>query len=402
MANRTVTAPHGFLAAGVACGIKVSGKPDLAMLMCERPAAAAAIFTTNVMKAAPVRRSLRLMPRGHGRLETVVVNSGNANACTGRRGDRDAQKMAELAAVATDAKAEGVLVSSTGIIGRPLPMDAIEAGIAAAAGRLNASAEAGHAFATAIMTTDTRAKEAFAEVKIGGATVRVAGCAKGAGMIAPNMATMLAYITTDADIAPSLLHAAIVDAAADTFNAITVDGHNSTNDTLAVLASGLAGNRPIRKRDTGYRKLAAAIADASRQLAEAIVRDGEGATKLVRVTVSGAATVADAERAARAIADSPLAKCALHGSDPNWGRFTSAAGYSGAKCDAGHMKCSIGPVTIFRNGQPVAHDAKKVARLMAADDISIAVDLGAGRASKTILTCDLSREYITINADYHT
>lgn len=310
--------------------------------------------------------------------------------------------MADLAADATAAAADHVLVSSTGVIGHVLPMDAVENGILAAAGELNDSADAGHAFARAIMTTDTRPKEAYASLKLGKATVRIAGCCKGAGMISPNMATMLAYVTTDADISPALLRSALVTAAADSFNAITVDGHNSTNDTVAVLASGLAGNAPIRKQGATYNKFAKALREMCIDLAAEIVRDGEGATKLVRVTVTGAASVADAERAARAIADSPLAKCAIHGGDPNWGRFTSAAGYSGAKCNAAKMRCKIGPVTIFRAGQPAAHDAKRVQKLMAANEVDITVDLGVGKSAKTILTCDLSREYITINADYHT
>ncbi len=402
MSNTTVTAPQGFLAAGVRCGIKQADAMDLGLIACVCPAVAAAIFTTNRVFAAPVALGRAILPKGRGQLEAVVVNSGNANACTGAKGLRDARRMAALTAQATVCPVESVLVSSTGIIGRPLPMERVERGIIMAAAGLGDSPDHGHAFARAIMTTDTRPKEAFATLKIGRARVCVAGCTKGAGMIAPNMATMLAYVTTDAAVSPALLHAALAGAAADTFNAISVDGHTSTNDTLAVLASGLADHPPIRTRGADFRKFADALGEVCRALADAIVRDGEGATKLVRVTVSGAASPADARRAARAIADSPLAKCALHGADPNWGRFTSAAGYSGARCDPAKMRCAVGGVTIFRGGQPARHDVKKVARLMAADTVDVTVVLGIGKSAVTITTCDLSKEYVTINADYHT
>ncbi|MDD4890001.1 MAG: bifunctional glutamate N-acetyltransferase/amino-acid acetyltransferase ArgJ [Phycisphaerae bacterium] len=403
MPNTTITAPLGFLAAGVKAGIKPWDKPDVALLVCERPAAAAAVFTTNQVVAAPVIYDRSILKGGRGKLEAVVVNSGNANACTGVRGIRDARRMADLAGEATHCPADLVLVSSTGVIGRPLPMARIEHGIIDAASALGNSAEHGESFVRGIMTTDTRMKTAFATVKIGRATVKIAGCIKGAGMLAPRMATMLGYITTDAAISPALLHAALTDIADVTFNSITIDGHTSTNDTVAVLASGLAGHPTINARGAAFARFAAALKDICYSLGEQVVRDGEGATKLVRVIITGAASAADAKLAARAIAESPLAKAALHGGDPNWGRFTSAAGYSGAKCNFDRMKCAIGKsLVIFRNGQPTGAAVDKVAKLMKSDTVDVTVDLGVGKASTTMLTCDLSEEYVTINADYTT
>lgn len=402
MTNKTITAPLGFLAAGVKANIKDWDKPDVGLLVCERPAAAAAVFTTNQVVAAPVIHDRAVLPGGRGTLDAVVVNSGNANACTGRAGLRDAARMADLTGQATHCPAGRVLVSSTGVIGRAMPMGKIERGIIAAAAGLGNSAEHGESFVRAIMTTDTRMKTAFATVKVGRSLVKLAGCVKGAGMIAPRMATMLGYITTDAAISPALLRAALADIAELTFNSITVDGHTSTNDTVAVLASGLAGHPRIGRRDAAFAKFAAALKDVCYSLGEQVVRDGEGATKLVRVIITGAATEADARKAARAIAESPLAKCALHGGDPNWGRFTSAAGYSGARCNFAKMTCSVGRTVIFRNGQPTSADVAQVAKLMKADAVDVTVGLGAGKASATMLTCDLSKEYVSINADYTT
>jgi glutamate N-acetyltransferase/amino-acid N-acetyltransferase len=402
MSNQTVTAPLGFLASGVKCGIKHADAPDLALLVCERPAAAAAIYTTNQVVAACMVHDRKILPGGAGRLEAVVVNSGNANTCTGSKGLRDTLRMAELAGQSTHCPANRVLVSSTGIIGRPLPMGKVEHGILAAAASLGNSAEHGENFARAIMTTDTRLKHAFASLKLNGKTVKLAGCIKGSGMIAPRMATMLGYITTDADISPALLHKALAEIAETTFNSITVDGHTSTSDTVAVLASGLAGHSPIRKSGPAYAKFFAALREVCYSLAEQVVRDGEGATKLVRVHVTGAASEADAKAAARAIAESPLVKCALNGGDPNWGRFISAAGYSTARCNFNKMKCSVGDLVIFRSGQPTDVAESRVGKLMKADTVDLGVDLGVGKASTTMLTCDLSKDYVTINADYHT
>lgn len=402
MSNTTITSPLGFLAAGVKASIKDWDKPDVGLLVCERPAAAAAVFTTNQVVAAPVIYDRTILPGGRGTLEAVVVNSGNANACTGPKGLANARRMAVVTGHATHCPTGLVLVSSTGVIGRQLPMDRIEHGIVAAAAGLGNSAEHGEQFVRAIMTTDTRMKVAFETAKLGGATIKIAGCIKGAGMIGPRMATMLGYVTTDANIAPALLHAALADLTEDGFNAITVDGHTSTNDTVAVLASGLAGNATIKTRNPAFNKFAAALGTVCYSLAEQVVRDGEGATKLVRVTVSGAASVADAKKAVRAIAESPLVKCALNGGDPNWGRFTSAAGYSGARCNLAKMKCSVGKTVIFRNGQPTAADVNAVGKLMKSDTVDVTVDLGAGKSAATMLTCDLSKEYVSINADYTT
>lgn len=402
MPNTTVTAPRGFLAAGVMCGIKQAKVLDLGLLVCERPASAAAVFTTNQVVGSAIVHDRKVLPQGRGKLEAVVVNSGNANTCTGSRGLRDTLRMAGLVGQATHCPAMRVLVSSTGIIGRPLPIAKVEHGIIDAASQLGNSQSHGEAFSRAILTTDLRTKQAFASVKLGGETIKIAGCIKGSGMIAPRMATMLGYITTDAAISPALLHTMLAEIAETTFNSITVDGHTSTSDTVAVLASGLADHPVMKAGSAIHRKFFAALSEVCYSLAEQVVRDGEGATKLVRVIITGAATEADAKKAARAIAESPLVKCALNGGDPNWGRFVSGAGYSGAKCRFEKMKCSVGKLVIFRNGQPTAADVKAVAKAMAADEVDITVDLGVGKATTTMLTCDLSREYVTINADYHT
>jgi glutamate N-acetyltransferase/amino-acid N-acetyltransferase len=281
-------------------------------------------------------------------------------------------------------------------------MDKINAGIPVAALRLSGSPQAGEDFAQGILTTDLVKKTAYATVKIGGTTITIAGCCKGSGMIAPNMATMLAFVVTDAAIALPPLRKVLKQTADGTFNCVTVDQHTSTSDTLAVMANGLAGNRKI----TGgaeLAKFAKALYEVSDSLAQQIARDGEGATKLVTVVVSGAATASDAKRAAEAIANSPLCKTAIHGSDPNWGRFVSAAGYSGAKMNVERSMCKVGQIVVFKNGRPAAADLAKVQGVMREKDVMISVDLGmGGKAGHRVYTCDLSREYITINADYHT
>jgi glutamate N-acetyltransferase/amino-acid N-acetyltransferase len=410
--NDTITAPKGFRAAAVHCGIKSTRKPDLAILVSDVPAAAAAVFTTNAVVGAPV-----IVGRRHIRQHTLracIVNAGCANVCTGQRGIDDAVEMCKLTAEGLVAEGEEfpiahVLPFSTGVIGHFLPMDKIRAGIPQAVAQLSSSAAAGAAFAQGILTTDLVTKTATATLRLGGQPVTIAGCCKGSGMIAPNMATMLAFIATDAAIHPQILQALLGRVADQTFNCVTVDQHTSTSDTLAVLANGLAGNRLVRSTAAAD-AFAKALYEVCDSLSQQIARDGEGATKLVHVRVTGAASPADAKRAAEAIANSALVKTAIHGSDPNWGRFVSAAGYSGARMVVEKSLCKVGPIAVFRHGRPTAADLKKVQAIMKKPELEITVDLGAagqgggGGTGYThrVYTCDLSREYIRINADYHT
>lgn len=404
MANRTITAAKGFWTAGVACGIKRSGKPDLGLIVCPTGAKTAAVFTTNKIVSAAVSVS-----RQHIKspvIRAVVVNSGNANACTGKKGIKNAITMCTLTAsrVANrpSIKPREVLVASTGIIGHQLPMEKITAGIAKAAAKLSDSATAGLDFTRAIMTTDTRPKCAVRRVDTDGVKITIAGTTKGSGMIAPNMATTLCFITTDAVISRPLLTKTLKDAIGNSLNKLTVDGHQSTNDTAIILASGRAGNRPIISADRRYEKFAAALMDLCDDLARQMALDAEGATRMFKVVVSGAATGADAAKAARAVADYPLFKCAVNGGDPNWGRIICAVGSSGVKLNPNKISCKVGDIAVFKNGAPTKFDAKKASAVISQRQFIITVDLGTGKASDFCYGCDLSREYVTINADYHT
>ena len=396
-----ITSPKGFVAAGVAAGIKTSpGVPDVAILACEVPAAAAAVFTTNKVCAAPVRVSREHLQKSRGRVQAVVVNSGNANACTGKRGMRDARKMAALTAALLDVPAERVLVASTGVIGEPLPMRRVELGIRKATEKLSRERRGGVGFTRAIMTTDRFPKEARASISVSGKRVRLAGVVKGAGMIAPNMATMLAFVTTDARVSPGLLRKLLARAAAQSFNRITVDGHMSTNDACVVLASGLSGVT-VRSGTRLEKRFAAALDEVLLKLALQIVRDGEGAVRVAEVRVKGARTNADAERAARAVAESPLVKTALFGADPNWGRIVSAAGACG--CDFREEKTSlrIGGHFIYRNGRPRTV-SRAIRGVMKKEHVTVVLDLGLGRGAAVAYTCDLGHNYVRLNAEYHT
>jgi glutamate N-acetyltransferase/amino-acid N-acetyltransferase len=400
MKNTTLTAPKGFLAAGVSCGVKVSGKKDVGMICCPSGAKAAAVFTTNKVVSAAVT-----VCKQHTKsaiTEAVIVNSGNANTCTGTQGLRNAQAMCELTADLIDANANQVLIASTGIIGHQLPMDKINNGIILAAAKLSSSANAGSDFAHAIMTTDTKCKQAYKELKLGGATVAIAGTSKGAGMIGPNMATTLCFITTDANISKNLLQTALKDAIGNSLNKLTVDGHQSTNDTAIILASGMAGNKAITKADVNYKKFAAALDELMTDLAKQMALDAEGATRMFTIVINGAASKVEAIKAARAVADYDLVKCAIHGGDPNWGRIICAVGSCGVKLNTNKLCCSIGGVTVFKNGQPVKFDAKKVSKIISQKEHTIVVNLGAGKFSDFCYGCDLSKDYVTINADYHT
>ncbi len=403
-----ITVVPGFQAAGIAAGIKPSGDRDLALIASAVPCAAAAVFTQNRFAAAPVlydRTVIRLNPAG---IQAVAINSGCANACTGEQGLANARRMAELAEQALGLPAHSCLVMSTGVIGVQLPMDKIEYGIRKAAAALSPSG--GWDAACAILTTDTRPKAAGARVEIGGATVTIAGMCKGAGMIHPNLATMLALIGTDAAITPAALDTALRCAADVSFNAVTVDGDTSTNDTLAILANGLAGHEPIdNAASPEFAAFAEALTAVCVDLAQQIVRDGEGATKFVTVTVSGAASDGDARRAAKAIANSPLVKTALYGGDANWGRILCAVGNSGAEVDP--MKASLffaAPgagldwLQVVAQGQPLNYPEAEAAARFAQPEIEILVDLGLGEGRAVVWTCDLSHRYVDINGHYRT
>lgn len=392
-----VTAPAGFRAAGVACGIKPAAL-DLALLVADSPASAAGVFTKNLAAAAPVLVSREHLARSRGWARAIVANSGCANACTGEQGVADARAMAQETARRLGCPAETVLVASTGVIGVTLPMARVLAGIARAVEALD---RAHHLEAArAIMTTDRGPKETAIRVTTPEGTFHVGGMAKGAGMIAPMMATMLAFVTTDARVEPEVLKLALAEAVDDTFNAITVDGDTSTNDTVFALASGASG---VEIGESHYPMLVEALRRVCLTLAQEIVRGGEGATKLVTVRVVGARSAAEARRAARALATSLLVKTAVHGGDPNWGRLVAAAGRSGAEFVLSRAAVRIGPVELFRDGRPFDEAAPRAAEHLRGHDIELEIDLGTGgRHQATMWTCDLSAEYVRINADYRT
>ena len=417
MTNNTITAPKGFLAAGLHCGVKKSGKPDLAMLVCPTGAKAAAVFTTNKVVSAAVQVCKK--HAGSPNIYAVVVNSGNANTCTGRKGIENTITMCSktaslvarrlsLGSRVTGDESRNILVASTGIIGKQLPIKKITAGITKAAAKLSSSPKAGLDFAKAIMTTDTKPKQAVRRLVLGsratgdGARITIAGTVKGAGMIAPNMATTLCFITTDAAITKPLLAKALKAAIGNSLNRLTVDGHQSTNDTAIILASGLAGNRPIVSQCPRYKRFANALAEVCDDLARQMALDAEGATRMFKVVIKGAATKADAARAARAIANYPLVKCAVNGGDPNWGRIICAVGSASVKLNPDKLSCKLDDITVFKNGAPRKFNAEKASKVVSQTEHTITVDLGAGKKNDFCYGCDLSAEYVRINADYHT
>jgi glutamate N-acetyltransferase/amino-acid N-acetyltransferase len=398
-----VVSPAGFRAAGVACGIKrrVPDAPaplDLALVAARGPVSAAAVFTTNRAVAAPVVVSREHLAQSGGRAAAIVVNSGCANACTGEAGLAVARGMADAAAEAVGCRPEHVLVASTGVIGVQLDLARVREGVSAAAAALDAGG--GDAAARAIMTTDPFPKSCAATVATPAGAFRVGGMAKGSGMIEPRMATMLAFLTTDAKIEPAVLSGALRRVVDRSFNAITVDGECSTNDCVFALASGASGVAITQGDDPAFIEALGAVAG---HLAREIVRGGEGATKLVTVRVTGAASTADAWLAARTIANSPLVKTAIHGGDPNWGRLVAAAGRSGAAFVLDRASVAIGDVPLFVGGVPHDERAPLAADLLRAADVTVTVDLGAGGSYEaTMWTCDFSAEYVRINAEYRT
>ena len=388
-----VTAPRGFRAAGVACGLKKTDALDLALVVSDSDCAGAGMFTTNRVQAAPVLYDKATLAQNRRALRAVIANSGCANACTGDAGLADTRATAEATARALGIRGDQVLVMSTGVIGQRLPMEKIRAGIAQAAPRVS---PAGGADASrAIMTTDTKPK-VFA---ISDKPYAIGGMCKGAGMIHPNMATMLAVITTDARIAPDLLDKALRVAVNQSFNRISIDGDMSTNDTVLVLANGASG-KEIGELEVG--DFTEALTQVCANLAQQLVRDGEGVTKFVEIVVSGARAESDAVRVAKAIANSPLVKTALYGGDANWGRVVCAAGYSGIAVEPTQMKLWFGEVNVFANGMATDFDEADSTRALAGKDISIRLDLGMGNARTTVWTCDLSHDYVTINGKYRT
>lgn len=395
--------PAGFVASGIYAGIKIRQTPDIGLLFCNTRATAAAAFTTNTVFAAPVKIARQHIAKGT--LRGVVVNSGNANACTGKQGEADAKRMCELAASVAKCKPAEILPTSTGIIGHLLPMHKVERGIIEAGLALGNSPEHAQLFTDAIMTTDTRRKTAAATFKIGRTTVTLAGICKGAGMIGPRMstaphATMLAYLTTDAKIASPVLKKLMQLATDNSFNSVTIDDHTSTNDTAVLLASGasnakISGPRPIKI-------FIDALNEVCQSLAYQIAADGEGATKVVTITVRQAKSDKDATLMARAIANSPLVKCAMNGNDPNWGRIVSAAGLAGATFNPDKATLTLQGTTVFKNGQPVPFDAAAVSSALKAEEVKVDLACSQGKSQATVWTCDLSKDYVTINADYHT
>jgi len=392
-----VTAPRGFTAAGVHCGVK-RNKKDLALVVSSVPSHAAAMFTRNSVPAAPILVDRQQLRTGSA-VRVLVVNSGNANACTGERGLNDAWTMVRETARAVGVPEREVLVSSTGVIGQYLPMEKVTAGIAAAA--LAVSPAGGTDAADAIMTTDTFRKELAVRVDLGGVTATLGGMAKGSGMIAPNMATMLGFVTTDAAVHPALLQRALRDAVDRSFHRITVDGDTSTNDMVAILANGMAGNTPVEAADDPrYAAFAGALEHLLVRLAKMVVVDGEGATKFVEIEVRGAASEDDAVRAARAVANSSLVKTAIHGEDANWGRILAAVGNAGIPFDPAQTAISIGTVPVLRPPYVIDFSEEEAKQVLSQKEVRILVDLHAGEGSALFWTCDLSKEYVAINANY--
>ena len=387
-----VTSPEGFLAGATGAGIKYKNRLDLGILFSEVPCTAAAVFSTNKVKAAPVILSRQRLQDGKAR--AVVMNSGCANSCTGGQGMKDAMEMTELAAEHVGVTADDVLVASTGVIGAMLPMERIRAGVQ----KVKLTADGGHDLARAIMTTDTVPKEVA--VRAGGFII--GGMAKGSGMIHPDLATMLCFLTTDAGVDADYLGAALKEAVDISFNMVSIDGDNSTNDMVLIMASGKAGGKPVVRSSRQADIFQQALNKVCIYLAKAIARDGEGATRLIEVNVSGAASLADARLAARTIVSSSLVKAAVHGCDPNWGRVIAAAGRSGAELEENKLYLEIGGICLVRGGAPVPYDREKVVKHLGGNEVIIDLNLNTGSAGATAWGCDLSEEYVTINSDYTT
>lgn len=394
-----VTAPQGFMASGVSAGLKKNNKLDLALLFSETPAAAAGVYTTNLVQAAPLVLTRQRISAG-GLARAVLINAGNANACTGARGLPDAQASTQAVATALGIPEEQVLVASTGVIGVPLPVKKIIGAVPQAVAAL--SKENHDAASQAIMTTDLVPKEYAVQLEIGEKLVTIGGMAKGSGMIHPNMATMLAFVTTDAVISHGVLQQALKQVVDSSFNMITVDGDTSTNDMLIALANGQAGNQEILPATAEYQLFCQGLLEVCTALAKMIARDGEGATRLIEVTVKGAPSRQDAQRAARSVAGSNLFKAAVFGKDANWGRILCALGYSGASFDPTKVDIFIGEVQVAKDGGALEFDEDKAQVMLSQDPVHVFVNLKSGDGSATAWGCDLTYDYVRINGSYRT
>ena len=398
-----VTAAKGFQAASTAAEIKYKGRTDMAMVFSEVPCVAAGTFTTNVVKAAPVRWDQDIVYNHQG-ARAVICNSGIANACTGEEGFSYCRATAEAAAKALGIPEDSVLVASTGVIGMQIPIDRIANGVTAMAPNLKGTREAGIEAAKAIMTTDTEKKEAAVEIEIGGKTVTVGGMCKGSGMIHPNMCTMLGFITSDVDISKELLQEALSEDIKDTYNMVSVDGDTSTNDTVLLLANGQAGNPKITEKNADYEEFKKALNYVNTTLAKKIAGDGEGATALFEVKVIGAATKAEAVTLSKSVVTSSLTKAAIYGHDANWGRILCALGYSGVQFDPEkvdlYFESKAGKIKIIENGVSTGYSEEEATKILSEDAVTAIADMKMGDATATAWGCDLTYDYIKINADY--
>ena len=398
-----VTAAKGFLAAGVEAGIKYQNRKDMAMVYSKTPCRAAGVFTTNVVKAAPVLWDKEVV-ESEWEAQAIVVNSGIANACTGKLGYEYCRETAGAAADALEISPQSVLICSTGVIGMQLPMEKMTEGVRMLAKAIKPGEEAGTDAAKAIMTTDTRNKQVAVKVTIGGKEVTIGGMCKGSGMIHPNMCTMLAFVTTDVNISKKLLQEALSADVQDTFNMVSVDGDTSTNDTLLVLANGQAGNHEITEKGADYDTFVEALHYVNETLAKKIAGDGEGATALFEVKVIHADNKEDAKTLAKSVITSSLTKAALFGHDANWGRILCALGYSGAKFDPEaielYLESSAGKILIFKDGMAADYSEEEATRILSRSEVTALVDMKMGEAEATAWGCDLTYDYVKINADY--
>ena len=394
--------PREFRFAATACGLKKTGALDLALISSDVPASAAAVFTQNLVVAAPVTRSKKNLVESKGRMRAVVVNAGNANCATGAQGEVVAQRTNEEAARRMLLTPREVFVCSTGVIGVQLPVEKILRALPSLARNRRPSARSFAELSLAICTTDTRPKTASASFRMSGKRIHLVGCAKGAGMIHPNMATTLAFVMTDAAISPSLLQRTLRDVASRTFNSISVDGDTSTNDTLLVLANGAADAPAIANGSKAHRQFAAALEEVCGSLARQIVADGEGAQRVIEIEVRGAKSEPAARKIAETIATSPLVKTAFAGGDPNWGRIFAAAGRAGVKFDPALVEITMAGITVLRKGQPVGFNERAASNRLLGEHVPIVVDLHAGKSRARYWTCDFTAEYVRVNASYRT
>lgn len=396
----TVVTPKGFTAGGMHCGLKKTDRNDIGAIRCEVPATAAAVYTTNIFQAAPLQVTRESL--ANGRLQAIIVNSGNANACTGQQGEEDAYAMRAAAARELGVAEQDVAVASTGVIGEVLNMDAVHHGIAGLPALMSADQESAEAFSQAILTTDLVKKEVCVAVQVGGQTVHIAGAAKGSGMIHPNMATMLAFMTCDATIQQEALHGLLKQATDQTFNMITVDGDTSTNDMLVAMASGLVAHEELSEQHPDWKNFADAFTYVCQVLAQAIARDGEGATKLVEVSVTGAVSEQSARAIAKTVIGSSLVKSAVFGADANWGRIIAAVGRAGEPVNPHTVDIRLGDIVVLKGSRPISFDEEEALAYLRGDTVRIVVDLHQGEGRATAWGCDLTYDYVRINAAYRT